>query len=111
MKEADYFGIASGNNDAEKFKKSGLTAVKSKRVNAPIIQEFPFVMECELIECGEYGVVGKIVNVTADEAILDESGKIDVTKAGMILFDQFRAGYDTIGEKAGQAWVTGKALM
>ena len=111
VKEADFFGIASGNNDPEKFKKSGLTAVKSTKVNAPIIEEFPVVMECELIECNDYGVVGRIVGVSADETILDENGKIDVTKAGIILFDQFKAGYYTIGEKAGQAWSSGKELM
>ena len=111
LKEADFFGIASGNDDPEKFKKSGLTAVKSGKVNAPIIAEFPVVMECELIELTPYGVVGKIVGVAADEAILDETGKIDVEKAGIILFDQFKAGYYTIGEKVGQAWNAGKELM
>ena len=111
VKEADFFGIASGNNDAEKFRKSGLTAVRSEKVNAPIIQEFPVVMECELIECNDYGVIGRIVGVSAEESILDESGKINVTKAGIILFDQFRAGYYTIGENVGQAWNAGKPLM
>ena len=37
--EADYFGIVSANNTPNKFKKSGLTSVKSKLVDAPIIQE------------------------------------------------------------------------
>lgn len=50
VKEADYFGIVSANIDKDKFQKSGLTAVKSKVVNAPIINEFPITMECEYIE-------------------------------------------------------------
>ena len=55
--EADYFGVVSGNDTKNKFENSGLTAVKSKNVDAPIITELPFCMECEFIEYqnGEYG--------------------------------------------------------
>ncbi|MBQ4381418.1 MAG: flavin reductase family protein [Oscillospiraceae bacterium] len=111
IEAADFFGIASGNKMADKFERSGLTAVRSTRVNAPVIEEFPVTLECELVECGKYGVIGKIVNVMADEAVLDEKGKIDVTKAGIIMFDQFRNGYYTVGEKVGTAWNTGKGLL
>ena len=72
--EADYFGIVSGNNTPDKFKNSGLTATKSENIDAPIINEFPICIECEFIEYqdNEYGcgVVGKIVNVSADEEVL-----------------------------------------
>ena len=111
VKEADFFGIASGNTDPEKFQKSGLTAVRSEKVNAPVIQEFPITMECELVECGEYGIVGRIVNVLADESALDAKGKVDVAKAEILMFDQFKAGYYTVGDKVGQAWSTGKELL
>ena len=64
---ADFFGIASGNKMNDKFERTGYHAVKSDKVNAPIIEEFPVVMECELLEFleTEYvsGIVGKIVNV------------------------------------------------
>ncbi len=43
--EADYFGVVSGNKVPDKFAKSGLTAKKSERVDAPIINEFPLCME------------------------------------------------------------------
>ena len=113
--EADYFGIATGNKAPDKFAKSGLTAVKSEHVNAPIIPEFPVCMECELREVidreGYHAVIGKIVNVSADEAVLDEDGKIDAAKTNALLFDQFHANYYTVGEVAGQAWRSGRALM
>ncbi len=115
MAEADFFGIATGNKMADKFQKSGLTATKSTFVNAPVIEEFPLTMECELDETVTtetfHAIVGKIVNVTAHEEVLDEKGKVEPKKLNAILFDQFRSGYYTIGEKVGKAWNAGKDLM
>ena len=66
MDAADFFGIATGNKMADKFERTGYHAAKSERVNAPIIEEFPVVMECELAEVSQtesfYAIVGKIVN-------------------------------------------------
>ena len=47
----------------------------------------------------------------ADEAVLDEKGKVDAAKLNAFVFDQFRSGYYAIGEKVGQAWHTGAPLM
>ena len=47
---ADFFGIASGNKMNDKFERTGYHALKSDKVNAPIIEEFPVVMECELMK-------------------------------------------------------------
>ena len=114
MKEADFFGIASGNKMEDKFERTGLTAVKSERVNAPVIEEFPLTMECEFVEEVNsetlHCYVGKIVNVLADEAVLDETGKVRPSKLNAILFDQFRNGYYTIGERVGKAWNAGAGL-
>lgn len=115
VKEADYFGIATGNKVADKFAKSGLTAVKSAFVNAPVIVEFPVCMECELVKVIDdedyHAVIGRIVNTSADEKVLDENGKVDVTKTGALIFDQFRAGYYVTGEQAGLAWRSGRELV
>ena len=56
-------------------------------------------------------MVGKIVNVLADEEVLDENGKVDPTKLNAFVFDQFQNGYYSIGEKVGQAWHAGTGLM
>jgi len=115
IEAADFFGIASGNKMPDKFERSGLTAVKSEKVDAPVVQEFPLTLECKVVEDKEeiYGhhVIGEIVGVLADESVLDETGKVDPTKLNAFVFDQFRSGYYAIGEKVGQAWHTGAPLM
>lgn len=115
MDAADFFGIASGNTMEDKFERTGYTARKSDKVNAPVIEEFPLVMECELAEVVEtehlHAVVGKIVNVAADEEVLDENGKVDPAKLHALAFDNFQSGYYVMGEKTGQAWDAGKSLM
>ena len=114
MVGADYFGIVSGHKVPDKFARSGYTAVKSKYVNAPVIEEFPLVMECELADVLKKGsffcVVGQIVNTAADEKVLDENGKVDVTKLNALIFDTFRHNYYVCGEKVGQAFKEGAAL-
>lgn len=111
----DFFGIASGNKMEDKFERTGYHAVKSEYVNAPIIEEFPLVMECELetiVDDGQlYAIIGKIVNVAAEERILSENDKIDITKLNALIFDQFQYGYYVTGEKVGKAWNEGKKLM
>ena len=115
MDVADFFGIATGNNMTDKFERTGYHAVKSDRVNAPVIEEFPVTMECELLETvkTEYisGIVGRIVNVKAEEAVLNEKGQIDPSKLKALQFDTFTAGYYATGEKVGQAWNAGVPLM
>ena len=118
--------IDEGHKTSENIKKRGaftlsiadiphLTAVKSEKVDAPIVQEFPLTLECKVVEdkMEVYGhhVIGEIVGVLADESVLDEKGKVDVTKLNAFVFDQFRNGYYAIGEKVGQAWHTGAPLM
>lgn len=114
MDVADYFGIVSGNKTEDKFERSGYTAVKSNRVNAPIIEEFPVVMECELAEVVKtdsfHAVVGKIVNTAAEESVLGENGKVDPARLNALTFDQFQHGYYATGEQVGQAWDAGMAL-
>lgn len=115
IQAADFFGIASGNKTEDKFARSGLTAVKSEKVDAPVVQEFPLTLECKVVEdkMEVYGhhVLGEIVGVLADESVLDETGKVDASKLNAFVFDQFRSGYYAIGEKVGQAWHTGAPLM
>ena len=115
LKESDFFGIASSNKMADKFERSGLHAVKSERVDAPIIAEYPLTLECEVVEMQDqpYGlrVLGRIVNVLADEKVLDDAGKIDAGKLQTFAFDQMQNGYYAIGEKVGQAWHSGADLM
>ena len=115
MDVADFFGIASGNKIDDKFERTGYHAVKSDKVHAPVIEEFPVVMECELLEFLESehvsGIVGRILNVKAEESVLADDGKVDAAKLHALMFDQFRNGYYATGERVGTAWNAGAALM
>lgn len=111
--EADYFGVESGNRVSDKFENSGLTASKSGLLDAPVINEFPLCLECEFIEYqdGEYGcgVIGKVVNVTADESVMVD-GKIDMSLVNAIAFDPYTHGYYKVGERVGEAFKDGLQL-
>ena len=115
IEQADFFGIATGNKMADKFARSGLHAEKSTRVDAPVVEEFPITLECKVAELQHtsYGfrVLGEIVNVLAEESVLDEKGNVDPVKLDAFAFDQFRSGYYRLGEKVGQAWNSGVKFM
>lgn len=111
--EADYFGVVSGNNETRKFENSGLTAVKSELVDAPIINEFPLCLECEFIEYQNdelgIGVIGKVVNITADEKVM-VGDKIDMSLVNAIAFDPYTHGYYKVTERVGEAFKDGLKL-
>lgn len=110
--ECDYVGIVSGNKVPDKFTRAGFTAVKSEFVNAPIIAELPMTLECELVSYDEETchMVGRIVNVSADERILTPEGKIDITLLKPIIYDTINKDYLTIGPKVGNAFADGKKV-
>ena len=107
----DYVGIVSGNREADKFAKAGFHATKSEHVNAPIIDELPMTVECKLLKFNEDGIcIGEIVNISADESILDENGKVDAKKLEPIMYDSVTHAYWSLGEKVGQAFSDGKKI-
>ena len=108
--EADYFGVVSGNNEPNKFKKSGLTFTKSDLVDAPIINEIPIAIECEFVEYqnNQYGigVVGRVLMVSVEEEKLVD-GKLDIDKLEAISFDPYTHGYYKVGTRVGNAFKDG----
>ena len=107
----DYVGIVSANDESDKLAKAGFHTVKSEFVNAPVIKELPMTVECELLKFNEDGIcIGKIVNVSADEAVLDENGKIDAKKLDPIIYDSVAHAYWNFGEKVGKAFSDGNKL-
>lgn len=114
--ESDYVGIVSGNKDPHKFEKTGLSAYKSTRVDAPVINEYPVTLECEVFRIQKdeelgFRVIGKIVNVLVDESILDENEKVDYNKFHAVMFDPFNASYYEVGEFVAKAFNVGTKLM
>ncbi len=109
--EADYVGVVSGNNEPDKIAKAGLTTSKAEFVNAPIINEFPMAIECNLLKFNEDGIcIGEIVNISADESVLGDDGLVDPCKLDAITFDPVHNAYLRLGEKVGNAFSDGKKL-
>ncbi len=111
-KACDYVGIVSGKDVPDKFQKAGFTAEKSALVNAPIIRELPMRLECKLksYDAESCRLVGEIVNVSADEAVLDGEGNVDVEKLRPVCFDPTGHKYHVLGESVGKAFQDGAAL-
>jgi len=112
--EADYFGMASGRNE-DKFKKTGLTPVKSERVDAPYVGEFPMILECRVIHHYEIGLhthfVGEILDVKVDESMLGDDGKPDINKIRPIVYSPEGQRYHGIGAFIGKAFEVGKKYL
>ncbi|EKF85309.1 flavin reductase family protein [Methanobacterium formicicum] len=111
VKEADYFGIASG-KDVNKFQATGLSPVKSEVVNAPYVGEFPFVIECELLQSVKIGLhtqfIGEIKDVKVDESFADEDSLIEKIKP--LIYSPDNLSYYGIGKMVGKAFSVGKEL-
>ncbi len=108
----DYVGIVSANDVPDKFARAGFHAVKSAFVNAPVIEELPMTVECRLLKFNEDGIcIGEIVNVSADERVLDADGCVDAGKLEPILYDGVTHAYRLVGEPVGQAFSDGKKLL
>ena len=110
--ECDYVGIVSANDVPDKLSRAGFHTTKSEFVDAPLIDELPMALECRLVSYDEEScrLIGEIVNVSTDERILGENGKIDPAKLQPITFDPVNNAYLRLGEKVGNAFKDGVKL-
>ncbi len=114
IKEADFVGMISG-RDCDKFKETHLTPLKSEWINAPIVKEFPYALECRLARVVELGThsmfIGEIVGMVSDREVLNPNQLPDIKKVRPMLFGSFGSmGYYNIGEKLGNAFSVGIEL-
>lgn len=107
----DYAGIVSGNKVPDKFSRAGFHATPSAHVNAPMIDELPMTLECELLsyDPASCHLTGRIVNISADESILTD-GQIDLRKLRPISFDPIHLEYIELGATVDKAFSCGKKL-
>lgn len=108
----DYVGIESGTKVPDKVARAGWTVTKSDFVDAPLFDQLPMAMECELISYDPETcrLVGKIVNVSADESVLNDKGVVDPMKLRPITFDPMNNAYLELGGKVGNAFSDGVKL-
>ncbi len=114
VREADLVGLVSG-RDNDKFALTGLTPEKSKLVNAPIVQEFPYALECKLVKQIELGshtmFIGEIVGIVADSEVLNAKQLPDVEKVRPMLWGSFSSmAYYKVGDKLGDSFSIGNTL-
>jgi flavin reductase (DIM6/NTAB) family NADH-FMN oxidoreductase RutF len=111
VKEVDYIGTVSGRT-VDKFAVTKLTPVRSVLVDAPFIKEFPLVIECKVLHIMEIGLhtqfIGEIVDIKAEESVLDEQGMADILKVRPLIFNPGQGAYYSIGEHIGKAFSIGK---
>ena len=107
----DYAGIVSGNKVPDKFARAGFHATPSAHVNAPMIDELPMTLECELLsyDPASCHLTGRIVNISADESILTD-GQIDLRKLRPISYDPIHLEYIELGTTVDKAFSCGKKL-
>ena len=115
VSESDYFGLVSANKDKKKFERSGFTAIKSDKVDAPIINEYSFALECKvdspIEEKDTIHVIGEIIDTLVDDSVLDDKGGLDVKKLDALVFSTFDKNYYHLGSVAGKAFKVGVPLL
>lgn len=98
----DFCGVRSG-RDVDKFEQMHLTPGKSEHVSAPLIEESPVNIECrvrEVLELGSHHMfLADVLGVDVDPAYLDEKGKFDMNRAGMMVYSHGE--YYGLGKKLG----------
>jgi len=114
FKEADFVGMVSGREN-DKFKETGLTPEKSKLVNAPVVKEFPYSLECKLIRQVNLGshtmFIGEIAGMMADSEVLNPKQLPDIEKVRPLLWGSFGSmAYYNIGNKLGDSFSVGNEL-
>ena len=111
VRACDYLGIVSGNDAPDKVAKSGFTASKAMTVDAPMMDELPLVLECELVSMNEENcnVVGRILNCAVEESVLTD-GKPDAAKMKPICYDPCTHVYRVMGDAVAKAFSCGREI-
>lgn len=99
----DWAGVRSG-KDYNKFEETGLTPIPCQKIKAPMIEESPLCIECEVVEIKELGshdmFIANVVNVYADEKYINkETDSFELEKANLLAYSHGK--YYSLGEKLG----------
>jgi flavin reductase (DIM6/NTAB) family NADH-FMN oxidoreductase RutF len=102
VKAADYCGTYTGKK-VDKFQKCNLTKQAVEEVEAPLIAEVPLSLCCRVTNILPQGshdmFLADVVAVYADEALLDDKGKLHMERAGLCAYAHGE--YFSLGKKIG----------
>ena len=109
--EADFFGLESG-KEYNKFEATGLTPIRSTLVNAPYVDEFPMVLECEMLQANEIGLHTQFIGVIKDVKVRDDieiaEDKGLISKVDPFIYSPDDRSYYSVGKKVAKAFDVGK---
>ena len=110
---SDYFGIKSGYRE-DKISKSKVTVKKCEHIDAPYFEEFPVFLECKVYSLKEENetiyLVADILNISAKESVLNEKGRIDISKLEPISYNPSMHTYNIVSEQVGWAFKEGEKI-
>ena len=110
VKETDYCGLVSGAR-TDKVKDCGLKVFYGNLATAPLIEQCPINLECEVVHILNLGshalVIGKVVETHVSEDCLTD-GQPDVNKVRPFTF--FPGKYHAVGESFADAFSVGKEI-
>ena len=100
---ADFCGVRSG-RDLDKWKECRLTEQMAHSLRyAPCIEESPVNIECRVVKTEKLGshhmFLGEVTAVQVDDAYMDENGKFDLNRTGLIAYSHGE--YLGMGRKLG----------
>lgn len=102
VRAVDWCGVKSG-RDVDKFSAMHLTPSPAAKVGTVLVEESPVNLECkvtQVIPLGSHDLfLAEVVAVDVDERLLDESGKLCLNKANLIVYSH--GDYLTLGRKLG----------
>ena len=108
--ETDYLGVETG-YDADKLRNVGFSTSRAKTVDAPVIDDLLLSLECVLVHEVTVGshvqLTGEVRNIQADDSILDERGRILLSRLQPIIYDEEQLSYLRLGGKVSDAFEPG----
>ena len=112
IKETDYCGLVSG-SDIDKVKDCRFKVFYGNLDSAPLIEQCPVNVECEVIQILNLGSSALVVGSVVETHILEDcltDGNPDIKKINPFVLTMPDNNFWAIGESVGKAWNAGKAV-
>lgn len=99
----DWCGVKSG-RDVDKFAAMHLSALPASQVGTVLLEQSPVNLECKVTQCIVLGshdlFLAEVVAVDVDESLLDETGKLCLNRAKLIVYSH--GDYLALGRRLGR---------